>query len=53
VRLSAPSGVKKGTNLSRPGLWPKTKIFYYVFSAGFLLLTAAGLGMMLVGKGPA
>jgi len=27
-------------------LWPKIRIAYYVFSAGFLMVTAAGLAMM-------
>jgi hypothetical protein len=31
-------------------LWPKIRIFYYVFSLGFLLLTAVGLVMIFVGK---
>ena len=34
-----------------PGwLWPKIRIFYYVFSAAFLLLAIFGLVMMLLGK---
>jgi len=31
-------------------LWPKTRIIYYIFSAGFLTLTIFGAVMMLVGK---
>ncbi len=34
-----------------PGwLWPKARIFYYIFSAAFLLLAAFGVVMMLLGK---
>jgi hypothetical protein len=29
-----------------PWLWPKVKIAYYIYSAGFLLLVIAGLAMM-------
>lgn len=33
-------------------LWPKMRIFYYIFSVGFLLLILFGLTMMLLGKAP-
>ncbi len=33
-------------------LWPKVRILYYVFSAGFLLLVAVGLFMMRLGRTP-
>lgn len=31
-------------------LWPKTRIVYYIFSGGFLILVFFGLVMMLFGK---
>jgi hypothetical protein len=31
-------------------LWPKTRIFYYIFSAGFLLFVTVGLIMIISGK---
>jgi hypothetical protein len=33
-------------------LWPKTRIVYYIFSAGFLILTIFGVVMMLFRKIP-
>jgi hypothetical protein len=36
-----------------PWLWPKVRIAYYIYSAGFLLLVIVGLaGMALKGKIP-
>ncbi len=32
-------------------LWPKVRILYYVFSAGFLVLVAIGLAMMRLHRG--
>ena len=34
-------------------LWPKTRIVYYIFSAGFLILAIFGVVMVLFGKTPA
>lgn len=34
-------------------LWPKIRIFYYIFSLGFVLLTVFGLIMIFFGKLPA
>lgn len=31
-------------------LWPKTKIVYYIFSAGFLMVTILGIVIVLFGK---
>ena len=33
-------------------LWPKIRIVYYIFSAGFLILSMFGIVMMLFGKVP-
>ncbi len=36
------------TRQSHPlSVWPKVRVRYYVFSAGFLVLTAAGLVVMI------
>jgi len=36
-----------------PGwLWPKLRIAYYIFSAGYLLLVVVGIAMVLLGKAP-
>jgi hypothetical protein len=35
--------------VSDPRLWPKVRVAYYIYSAGFLLLVITGLAMMALG----